>query len=83
MSCACQEAACTGCLPADEKTRLEAEVEGVDIVDELRRYTLVQFWVFIPMLLVSLALWQWRLQWHHTVSATRPLPGSRRDSGVP
>jgi len=42
--------------PAD----LRAELAGADIRGELRRYTGTQFWVFVPFLLVGLALAQRR-----------------------
>jgi hypothetical protein len=41
---------------------LEAEIQGVDVHGELRHYTTAQFWVFVPLLLVALAVDQWR---HH------------------
>src|SRR5215831_16280337 len=34
---------------------LDAELAGVDIPRELRRYSLLQFWVFVPLSLVVLA----------------------------
>ena len=37
---------------------LEAEIAGVDVLGELRRYTTRQFWVLIPFLFVVLALRQ-------------------------
>src|SRR5262245_48248385 len=39
--------------------RLDAALAGVDIGQELRTYTALQFWVFVPLLLVGLAIWQW------------------------
>ena len=38
--------------------RLEAELEGVDIGRELRRYTVLQVWLFVPVLFVALAVIQ-------------------------
>lgn len=40
--------------PAD----LRSELAGADIRGELRRYTISQFWVFVPFLFVALALGQ-------------------------
>ena len=34
---------------------LDAELAGVDTLPELRRYTLLQFWVFIPLSMVIFA----------------------------
>jgi hypothetical protein len=39
---------------------LEAEIEGVDVPAELRHYTTAQLWVLVPLLLVVLAVVQWR-----------------------
>ena len=35
---------------------LEAELAGVDIGRELRRYSLLQLWIFVPLTLVVLAV---------------------------
>ncbi|MFE0526920.1 hypothetical protein ACFW0V_04915 [Micromonospora parva] len=35
---------------------LDAELAGVDIDRELRRYTVLQLWVFVPLSLVVLAI---------------------------
>ncbi|MGW5560542.1 hypothetical protein ACWER9_25380 [Micromonospora sp. NPDC003944] len=35
---------------------LDAELAGVDIDRELRRYTVLQLWVFVPLALVVLAI---------------------------
>jgi hypothetical protein len=35
---------------------LDAELEGVDVRSELRRYTYLQFWIVVPLLLVALAI---------------------------
>jgi hypothetical protein len=35
---------------------LEAELADVNIRDELRRYTYLQFWIIVPLLLAVLAL---------------------------
>lgn len=35
---------------------LDAELDGVDVNRELRRYGLLQFWVFVPLALAGLAL---------------------------
>ena len=40
--------------------RLEAELAGVDIGRELRHYTVVQFWIAVPLLFVVLAVAQLR-----------------------
>jgi hypothetical protein len=37
---------------------LAAELDGVDTGRELRRYSLLQFWIFVPLSLVVLALRQ-------------------------
>jgi hypothetical protein len=37
---------------------LEAEIEGVDVLAELRHYTTTQLWVVVPLLLVVLAVRQ-------------------------
>ncbi|TWJ22966.1 hypothetical protein JD76_03090 [Micromonospora endolithica] len=39
---------------------LEAEIRGVDVPGELRHYTTAQLWVVVPLLLVVLAVGQWR-----------------------
>lgn len=39
---------------------LEAELNGVDLAGEGRYFTAAQFWIFIPLLLVALALRQTR-----------------------
>jgi hypothetical protein len=39
---------------------LDAELNGVDLAGEGRYYTVAQFWVFVPLLLVVLALRQTR-----------------------
>ncbi len=39
---------------------LERELEGVDVPAELRRYTILQFWVFVPGLFAALELAQTR-----------------------
>jgi hypothetical protein len=36
--------------------RLEGELAGVDVRGELRTYTVRQFWIFVPLLLVVLEL---------------------------
>jgi hypothetical protein len=36
--------------------RLDAELAGVDVLPELRRYGLLQFWVFVPLALVVMAV---------------------------
>jgi hypothetical protein len=36
--------------------RLDAELAGVDLRRELRRYTKLQFWITVPLLLVALAV---------------------------
>jgi hypothetical protein len=36
--------------------RLEAELAGVDVMPELRRYSLLQFWVFVPLAFVVMAV---------------------------
>ncbi len=38
--------------------RLEAELAGVDVRRELRRYTLLQFWIAVPLLFAVLAVAQ-------------------------
>jgi len=35
---------------------LEAELDGVDVLTELRHYTVVQLWVFVPLVLAVLAV---------------------------
>jgi hypothetical protein len=39
---------------------LDAELAGVDVPHELRRYSLLQFWVVVPLLLGILAVGQSR-----------------------
>jgi ABC-type Fe3+-siderophore transport system permease subunit len=39
---------------------LEAEIEGADVRAELRHYGVAQLWVAVPLLLVVLAIGQWR-----------------------
>jgi hypothetical protein len=39
---------------------LDAELAGVDVPHELRRYSLLQFWVVVPLLLGVLAVGQSR-----------------------
>jgi hypothetical protein len=39
---------------------LEAEIRDVDVPGELRHYTTAQLWVLVPMVLVVLAVQQWR-----------------------
>jgi hypothetical protein len=39
---------------------LDAELAGVDVPHELRRYSLLQFWVVVPLVLGILALGQSR-----------------------
>ncbi|MFC4016445.1 hypothetical protein ACFOW4_00560 [Micromonospora sp. GCM10011542] len=39
---------------------LEAEIEGVDVPAELRHYTVAQLWVIVPLLVLVLAIGQWR-----------------------
>ncbi len=39
---------------------LAAELDGVDVSAELRHYTVAQFWVLVPLLLVILAVRQQR-----------------------
>jgi hypothetical protein len=39
---------------------LDAELNGVDLAGEGRYYTAAQFWIFVPLLLVVLALRQAR-----------------------
>ncbi|HYW27438.1 MAG TPA: hypothetical protein VE953_24920 [Terriglobales bacterium] len=39
---------------------LDAELAGLDIESELRRHTLLQFWIAVPLLLVALAVSQFR-----------------------
>ena len=39
---------------------LEAELEGVDVVRELRRYTFIQLWVVVPLAFVVFDLSQRR-----------------------
>ena len=46
---------------------LDAELAGVDVGRELRRYTYLQLWIVVPLLLVVLAVGQ----------ARRPSPPSR------
>jgi hypothetical protein len=36
--------------------RLETELAGVDTLTELRRYGLLQFWVFVPLAIVVMAV---------------------------
>jgi hypothetical protein len=40
--------------------RLEAELAGVDVLRELRAYTVRQFWILVPLLFVVLAVRQRR-----------------------
>jgi hypothetical protein len=40
--------------------RLEAELAGVDVPRELRRYTAAQLWIAVPLLFVALDLMQRR-----------------------
>jgi len=35
---------------------LEAELAGVDVARELRRYSVLQFWIVVPLLLAVLAI---------------------------
>jgi hypothetical protein len=39
---------------------LEAEIRGVDVPGELRHYTTAQLWIGVPMLVLVLAVEQWR-----------------------
>ncbi|MDQ6880255.1 MAG: hypothetical protein M3082_21635 [Candidatus Dormibacteraeota bacterium] len=39
---------------------LDAELAGVDVAQELRRYTYLQFWIVVPLLLAALAVRQGR-----------------------
>ncbi len=39
---------------------LDAELTGVDVAGELRRYTYLQVWIVVPLLLVVLAVLQLR-----------------------
>jgi len=39
---------------------LEAEIRGVDVAGELRHYTTAQLWIAVPMLVLVLAVRQWR-----------------------
>src|SRR6516164_8890213 len=39
---------------------LDAELAGVDVVREIRRYTKLQVWIMVPLLIVVLALRQRR-----------------------
>ena len=39
---------------------LERELQGVDVRAELRHYTRAQLWLFVPLLLVALAIGQRR-----------------------
>jgi hypothetical protein len=39
---------------------LESELRGVDIPNELRHYTTAQLWVVVPLLMIVLAVDQWR-----------------------
>lgn len=43
-------------LSLRQPARLREELRGVDLQDELRYYTLAQFWVFVPLLFVWFAL---------------------------
>jgi hypothetical protein len=43
---------------------LQAELAGVDVPRELRRYGLLQFWVVVPLLFAVLALGQDRVRNH-------------------
>ena len=42
-------------LQLSRRGALDAELEGVDIPRELRRYTKLQFWIAVPLLFVGLA----------------------------
>jgi hypothetical protein len=42
------------------RSALDAELTGVDVPRELRRYSYLQFWVAVPLLLGILALGQSR-----------------------
>jgi len=36
--------------------RLDAELAGVDVMPEIRRYGRLQFWIFVPLALVVMAV---------------------------
>jgi hypothetical protein len=42
--------------------QLDAELEGVDVPQELRHYTKAQFWIAVPLLFVLLAMLQLRAE---------------------
>ena len=42
-------------LRLSRRGALDAELEGVDLPRELRRYTKLQFWIAVPLLFVGLA----------------------------